>query len=139
MNVHIVLVRARELLVAGWAEPLPRDTSGAFCDLDAENLKTVDVKSALFFYAIDGREYVEALQLLESIARPAAAAYARACDIARQTGAPEDLELTVIAARAAVKAGPLFLEEWLEQPGRQLAHVLRVFDLAILRTKAVAA
>jgi hypothetical protein len=133
MTLANTLRKARELLAGGWTEPLCQDAEGRWCSAQDEGVVSLNVLEAL---EAAGREHVtEAWELLEQIALPATAAYNGAGDQLLKTNAAEDLELLVMSARLALGEG-LHLDAWLQHPTRKLAHVLRLFDLAILRAGA---
>lgn len=132
MSALQCLIRAREVIAAGWTEPFCRSSSGALVAWDDEAVSRFCVDGALRSMAKDGNEVVEALTALERVATPARAALE---EFALSNPPGNDDQLEHFAALCRVADGTPFFQQWLEMPGRPLSHVLRAFDLAILSLK----
>lgn len=124
MSLVQTLSNARHLLDAmGWSE-------GPFAG------PKVNVTNALYLSTPDGVMAARAFELLESFIAPATAGL-NAITYAVVAGGGDSLTDTDVAsvARASVREPSLF--EWLEKKGRTQAEVLRLFDAALLRAKAL--
>jgi hypothetical protein len=133
VSVLEALKKARHQVAGGWSEPFCRDSHGVVCAADSEGVATFDVHSALALYAT-GDELWDAVELLTFVALPAAASFHQAATTFLASGLEEDA-LAAVHAAGAPGAGTQ-LPAWLERPGRKLEHVLKAFDLAILRASA---
>jgi hypothetical protein len=131
MSLPETLTSARAKLADGWSEPFTFDTEGRFACWDDEGAATFCVVDALASCSDTGEELADAFTLLESIALPGRAGLdraARGCE-----AGVVDAEAVVAAARAPGAGNDL--QSWLEHPNRKAAHVLAVFDVAVLRAR----
>jgi hypothetical protein len=112
------LKRARALIAGGWSEPFSLDARGVQVPFDAEEVAKFTVVDALCVAQVLPEGWVA----LEDVARPAHAYFRELTHAAWLR----------TAARAALVEGA-DLQQWIQTPGRKLAEVLRIFDVAILR------
>lgn len=130
MSLRDCLATARETVAGGWSEPMPRSADGRWVSAYSEDALHFDVDSALHLAAETHNEYLQARALLEAIVNPATSALDAACWLPDDV---TDAAAKAIATQAAAEAGSL--AAWLERPGRPLAHVLKLFDFALMNAR----
>lgn len=139
MNLLERLQKARVTLAGGWVGPgsesLPPwvnclDTQGRPCSVLDEGVAKFSVISAVALFCAGADEITECIEELEATATPLH--YQRE-KLGLRANDPKALDRSRLLAIATI--GRQNFEQWLSDPARQLAEVLRVFDKVINRLK----
>lgn len=138
MSALEVLRRARALLERGWSEPMSQ-VDGRWCFAPYPGQTRWCVGDALRVSAEAQGELLEAHELLDQVHHPTLVALEElGLRMPKEPAAitTEMLRSYLQLVRAAELAKETDLDFWLRRPWRQVADVLRIFDLAILRASA---
>lgn len=141
MTVAGCLIRARQLLAGGWTRGswarLCEDVAGHACEPTAEMVRLFTVEGALKVSGTEA-EVLLAWDVLSEVHAPllySADQLLGMLPISVEASKNQVRNwLQLIAASRA--ANEIELDPWLERPQRQLAEVLKLFDLAISRATA---
>jgi hypothetical protein len=149
MTTTVTLKRARALLAGGWTNRAwvsgGTRADGTPCEWNDEGVSLFTVDGALRATTRDERELLDAWYLLELAHHPlmcqveellAALPRDAAGDVDAARISVEDVRRHAALCRAIEAAGETRLDEWLRAADRKAGDVLRLFDLAILRSPA---
>jgi hypothetical protein len=152
MTATVTLKRARALLAGGWTNGAwgsgGTRADGTPCEWNDEGVLLFTVDGALRATTRDERELLDAWRQLELAHHPlmsqveellAALPRDSAGDVDAARISVEDVRRHTALCRAVEAAGETHLDEWLRAADRKAGDVLRLFDLAILRSPARAA